>query len=214
MLAVGQWASMIPLATLAAILVIVAYNMSEWRTFKGMLRAPKSDIIVLLATFLLTVIIDLTVAIEVGMVLASFLFMYRMAMVTNVSAVTSEIEDAMDPELPSELKRMPKGVQVYEINGPFFFGAAEKFTETIGSVGNFPPVLIIRMRNVPAIDATGIKALRDMVRHTKRAHSRLVIAEIHSQPLLALQSSGLYDEIGDANFYPDLTDAIASARGI
>jgi SulP family sulfate permease len=211
MLAVGQWASMIPLPTLAAILVIVAYNMSEWRTFKGMLRAPKSDIIVLLATFFLTVIIDLTVAIEVGMVLASFLFMYRMATVTNVSAVTSEIEDTADPELPKELsgKALPKGVQVYEINGPFFFGAAEKFTETIGSVGKFPPTLIIRMRNVPAMDATGIKALRDMVKHTKHAHSRLIIAEIHSQPLLALQSSGLYEEIGDANFYPTLAEALA-----
>jgi SulP family sulfate permease len=211
MLAVGQWASMIPMATLAAILVIVAYNMSEWRTFKGMLRAPKSDIIVLLATFLLTVVIDLTVAIEVGMVLASFLFMYRMAMVTNVSAVTSEIEDGTDPDLPSELsgKKLPKGVQVYEINGPFFFGAAEKFTETIGAVGAFPTTLVIRMRNVPAIDATGIKALRDMARHTKRAHSRLVIAEIHSQPLVALQASGLFDEIGEQNFAIDLQGAIA-----
>src|SRR2546422_398156 len=126
----GRWAGLIPMATLAAILVVVAYRMSEWRTFRSELRAPKSDVAVLLATFLLTVLVDLTVAIEVGMVLAAFLFMRRMAEVTNISALTHEFRDPVDDfeSDPNAVRRrvVPPGVEVYEITGPFFFGAAEK----------------------------------------------------------------------------------------
>jgi len=208
LLAFGHWASMIPLAVLAAILVVVAYNMSEWRTFKSLLRTTKSDIIVLLATFILTVVIDLTVAIEVGMVLAAFLFMRRMAMVTNVNVITREMEDV---EMPVELSKLsiPENVQIFEINGPFFFGAAETFTQTIASVGKFPRVLIVRMRNVPAIDATGMKVLSDIRKRVQNAKGRFIISEIHSQPYLALEGSGFLKTLGAENLAPTIEEAIA-----
>src|SRR5207244_3149399 len=163
----GRWAGLIPMATLAAILVVVAYRMSEWRTFRSELRAPKRDVAVLLATFLLTVLVDLTVAIEVGMVLAAFLFMRRMAEVTNISALTHEFRDPVDDfeSDPNAVRRrvVPEGVEVYEINGPFFFGAAEMFKERLGRIVGRPKVLILRMRHVPAIDSTALHALRDLV---------------------------------------------------
>jgi len=156
----GRWAALIPLSCLAAILVVVSYHMSEWRTFRSELTAPKSDVVVLLATFILTVIVDLTVAIEVGMVLAAFLFMRRMAEVTNISIVTRELADAdgeeeADPNAVRD-RSVPNGVEVFEINGPFFFGAAEQFKDTLNQVARKPKVLIIRLRDVPAIDATGL----------------------------------------------------------
>ncbi len=158
----GRWAGLVPLATLAAILVVVAFHMSEWRTFGAELRAPKSDVAVLLTTFLLTVLVDLTVAIEVGMVLAAFLFMRRMAEVTNISVFTHEFTDPKDDfeTDPNAVRRrtVPDGVQVYEISGPFFFGAAEMFKDRVGRIAGKPKVLILRMRHVPAIDSTGLQS--------------------------------------------------------
>ncbi len=211
LLAVGRWASMIPLATLAAILVVVAYNMSEWRMFRSLLRTTKSDIAVLLATFVLTVVVDLTVAIEVGMVLAAFLFMRRMAAVTNVSVITREMEDV---ELPPELAKrsVPSDVQIYEINGPFFFGAAETFAQSMASVGKLPRVLIIRMRNVPAIDATGMKLLGDIRKRILHAKGRFIISEIHSQPHIALENSGFLKTLGEENLAPTIDDALDRAE--
>ncbi len=210
LLAFGQWASMIPMATLAAVLVVVAYNMSEWRTFKALLRTTKSDIIVLLATFILTVVVDLSVAIEVGMVLAAFLFMKRMASVTNVNVITREMEDV---EVPPEFVGLsvPKDVQIYEINGPFFFGAAETFTQTVASVGKFPRTLIVRMRNVPAIDATGMKVLNDIYKRVHHAKGRFIISEIHSQPYIALENSGFLDTLGRDNLAPTLEEALQNS---
>src|SRR5207247_1770023 len=148
-------------------LVVVAYSMSEWRTFINEFRAPKSDVAVLLTTFLLTVFWDLTVAIEVGMVLAAFLFMRRMAEVTNISALTHEFQDPVnDFETdPNAVRRrvVPAGVEVYEITGPFFFGAAETFKDRLGRIAVRPKVLILRIRHVPAIDSTGLHPLRDLV---------------------------------------------------
>jgi SulP family sulfate permease len=212
---VGRWAALIPLSALAAILVIVAYHMSEWRTFVSDLRAPASDVLVLLATFTLTVLVDLTVAIEVGMVLAAFLFMRRMAEVTNVTMITRELEDpgSADGE-DDELIRprtVPAGVEVYEINGPFFFGAAESFKNTLGQVAARPRVLILRMRHVPAIDATGIHALSELVRQAKRGGTRVILAGIHAQPLVALERSKHLDEIGRENLAASLDDALALA---
>jgi len=151
----------------------VAYHMSEWRTFRSELTAPKSDVVVLLTTFALTVIVDLTVAIEVGMVLAAFLFMRRMAEVTNVSMVTRELADAdgddeADPNAV-RYRSVPQGVEVFEINGPFFFGAAEQFKDTLNQVARKPKVLIIRMRDVPAIDATGLHTLQELADVRARA---------------------------------------------
>ena len=218
-LAAGKWAALIPMATLAAILVVVAYHMSEWRAFRMELRSPRSDVAVLLVTFLLTVFVDLTVAIEVGMVLAAILFIRRMAEVTNVSAVTRELED--DPseqvyggESAVSRRRVPDGVEVYEINGPFFFGAAERFKDTLARVSGKPKVLIIRMRNVQALDSTGMHALKDVVHRTRKDGTAVLLSDVHMQPLAALTDSPILDEIGRHNLYGDVDLALEAARRI
>lgn len=211
LLFLGSYASMIPMPVLAAILVMVSYNMSEWRTFRSMLLAPRSDVIILVTTFTLTVIIDLTIAIEVGMILAAFLFMKRMAEVTNVTVITKEFDDSGSGD--SDLKvQLPEGVLIYEINGPFFFGAAEKFTETIRQMNTVPDVLIVRMRYVTAIDATGIKTLEDILKKTSHQKTRLVISDIHSQPYLALERAGFLSRLGEKNLFTNIEDAIDSTK--
>ena len=212
----GRWAALIPLSTLAAILVVVAYHMSEWRTFRSELTAPKSDVVVLLTTFALTVIVDLTVAIEVGMVLAAFLFMRRMAEVTNVSMVTRELADAdgddeADPNAV-RYRSVPQGVEVFEINGPFFFGAAEQFKDTLNQVARKPKVLIIRMRDVPAIDATGLHTLQELARRYKREGTLLLLSDVHAQPMFALVRSDILPEIGEDNLFGNIDDALNRAR--
>jgi SulP family sulfate permease len=212
----GRWAALIPLATLAAILVVVAYHMSEWRVFVAEFRAPRSDIAVLLATFVLTVVVDLTVAIAVGMVLAAFLFMRRMAEVTNVTAFTREIEDERDTydSDPAAMMRraLPPGVQLYDINGPFFFGAAERFREAIGRVSARPKVLIIRLKNVPAIDSSGLHTLTEIVHRTRKDGALVLLADLHAQPMVVLRNAGLLDEIGESDSTRTLDEAIDAAR--
>jgi sulfate permease, SulP family len=211
----GRLAGLIPLATLAAIVLWVAYRMAEWQVFKSELSAPRSDALVMVTTFLLTIFVDLTTGIGVGMVLASFLFMKRMAEVTNVTLVTRDFEDARPSKDQSGaiyLRRVPPGVEVYEINGPFFFGAAEKFKDTLSEVSRKPKVLIIRMRNVPAIDSTAMHALRDLVRRTRKGGTLVLLSDVHSQPLMALGRSGLLDEIGDSHLFGDIDEALAAAR--
>lgn len=211
---VGQYAAQIPLAVLAAILTIVAYHMSEWRTFRTELRAPKSDVAVLLTTFGLTVLVDLTVAIAVGMVLAAFLFIRRMATVTNVSIVSGgvDVDDdlSLDPAEPWR-RDVPKGVTVFEINGPFFFGAVETFRDTLDNLGERPRVLIIRMRDVHALDSTGMRALRDVIHRSRRAGTEVVLSDVRPQPRAALEASGLFEEIGPRNAVLDIDDALARA---
>ena len=202
----GRWVEYIPMATLAAILVVVAYHMSEWRTFRSEFQAPKSDILVLLSTFVLTVIVDLTVAIQVGMVLAMFLFMKRMAEVTNVRAITGDAAEGEPEELPTG--GAPAGVLVYEINGPFFFGAAEKFKETMGTIAKPPRVLILRMRNVMAMDSTGMHAFRDLIRRSRKDGTKVYLAEIRSQPLVAMDRRGLLAEIGEESLFGSLQEAL------
>jgi SulP family sulfate permease len=213
----GRWAALIPLATLASILVVVAYHMSEWRTFRSELTAPKSDVVVLLTTFSLTVLVDLTVAIEVGMVLAAFLFMRRMAEVTNIAIVTRELADGRDNEDeddPNSVRRrvIPPGVEVFEINGPFFFGAAEQFKDTLNQVAKKPKVLIIRMRDVPAIDSTGLHALHELARRCKREGTLLLLADVHAQPMFALVRSDMLAEIGEQNLFGHIDAALDRAR--
>ena len=213
---VGKWAALIPMATLGAILVIVAYHMSEWRSFVAELTAPKSDVVVLLATFLLTVLVDLTVAIEVGMVAAAFLFMRRMAEVANVSSVTIELEDggdqyATDPNAVSR-RSVPPGVEVFEVNGPFFFGVAETFKDTVGQVAKQPKVLIIRMRNVPSIDSSGMHALKDVVHRSRKDGTLVLLSDVHTQPLVAIGRSAVLEEIGEENLFGNIDDALDHAR--
>ena len=212
----GRWAALIPLSTLAAILVVVAYHMSEWRTFRSELTAPKSDVVVLLTTFVLTVLVDLTVAIEVGMVLAAFLFMRRMAEVTNISMVTRELADADgdDEGDPNAIRdrSVPEGVEVFEINGPFFFGAAEQFKDTLNQVARKPGVLIIRLRDVPAIDATGLHALQELARRCRQEGTLLILSDVHAQPMFALVRSDILQEIGEENLLGNIDDALNRAR--
>jgi SulP family sulfate permease len=219
----GRWAALIPMATLAAILVVVSYHMSEWRTFRAELHSPKSDVIVLLATFGLTVFVDLTVAISVGMVLSAFLFMHRMAGVTEVSVLDREIDedDIVDggdiyARDPNGLRRwdIPPGVEVYEINGPFFFGAAETFKDTIARVAGKPKVLIIRLRDVLTLDSTGMYALKDVVHRSRKDGTTVLLSDVHMQPLVALTGSPILDEIGKENLYGNLGDALNRARAL
>ena len=202
----GKLAAFIPMATLAAILVVVAYHMSDWRGFRSELRSPKSDVVVLLTTFALTVLVDLTVAISVGMVLASFLFIRRMASVTSVTMVTDDLEDdALDA------RRVPKGVEVYEITGPLFFGAAAAFRDTLGSVADNPRLLIVRMRHVSAVDSTGLRALSELVHRCRAQGTSVCLAEVHTQPLAALEASTTLDDIGRENVFDTLDAALTAS---
>ncbi|MDP3831848.1 MAG: sulfate permease [Ignavibacteriaceae bacterium] len=216
MLFFGEYANLIPMATLAAILIIVAYHMSEWKTFKSLMKSPKSDIAVLLTTFFLTVIFDLTIAIEIGMILAVLLFMKRMAEVSNVSVITRELEDSDEVSDPNAInkKKIPEGVEVFEINGPFFFGAAKKFKDQIMAIEEPPKVRIIRMRNVPAVDATGLQTLKDFYHDGKKLNTHLILSGVHTQPLFAMTQAGLLDLYGEDNIFGNIDDALDRAREI
>jgi SulP family sulfate permease len=172
---------------------------------------------VLLTTFFLTVLVDLTVAVQVGVVLAAFLFMKRMADVTNVGIVTREWKDAPDGTMRDDTegvarKRIPQGVEVYEVNGPFFFGAADKIKDVLHFVAKKPKVFILRMRNVPAIDASGIRVLDDLFRSFSHQGIRFLIAGIRSQPLEALDRAGKLDEYGRENFVATIDEALEVAK--
>ena len=213
MLVLGKWASLVPMATLAGILVVTAYRMSEWRLFVRIFRSTKSDTAVMVTTFLLTVLVDLTVAIQVGIVLAAFLFMKRMADVTQTSYLKDEIEetDFEDEERVSE-RKVPDGVAVFEIYGPFFFGAADKFKSTLNRVDKKPKVIVLRMRHVPAIDATGLHALQDVFDKAKRDGTALVLAGVNAQPLEVMEQSGFVEAVGRENMVPGLDAALTRAR--
>ena len=209
----GQWAGFIPMPTLAAILVVVAYHMSEWRTVVAEMRSPKSDVAVLVTTFVLTVFVDLTVALEAGMVLAAFLFMRRMAAVATMNRVTSDIEDGFEDDRGTMLdaRTLPPGVEVYEITGPLFFGAVQQFRDTIGQVASRPKVLIIRLRHVPVIDSSGIRSLQTAIHQTRRDGTEVILSELQPQPLIALRASAAMEEIGGDNLAPTLEFALARA---
>ncbi len=216
MLFFGSLAKLIPMATLASVLIIVSYNMSEWRSFKSLLKSPQSDVIVLLTTFFLTVIFDLSLAIQIGMVLAVFLFMKRMAEVTNIDMITRELEDQEEkPDANSiDKKQIPEGVEVFEINGPFFFGAASKFKDQISAVEKPPKIRIIRMRNVPAIDATGLQTIKNIYKDSKKIGTRIILSGVHTQPLYAMTQAGVFDLLGEENIFGNIDDALDHAREI
>ena len=215
-LLLGRWAALVPMATLAGILMLVAYQMSEWRVFRAELRGPREDAVVLLSTFFLTVIIDLTFAIAVGMVLAAFLFMKRMAETTNVAAVTRALRsdgDDVTYSAPGAISQrdIPQRVEVFEISGPFFFGAAEAFKEALGQIAGRPWVIIIRMRDVNLLDSSGLHALQDVVRRFRRDRTIVLLSEVHAQPLQVIQASDLFHELGE-DMFMDIDDALDRAR--
>jgi len=180
MLFFGKYASVIPLSCLAGILIVVAYNMSEWRSFVSIMRGSRYDVLVLLVTFFLTVFADLTVAIEVGMILAALLFMQRMSKLSTVSPVET------DKDFIEDYASLPKGISVYEINGPFFFGAANKYKEILKEVGIKSKVMILRMRNVPFIDATGMHNFKEVLKTLKNYKVKIVLSGVRQ---------GVYDEL-------------------
>ena len=216
MLLFGKWAKLIPMPALAAILIIVAWNMSEIKVFRELLKSPRSDVIVLLTTFGLTVVFDLTLAIEIGMLLSVVLFMQRMAQLSNVGVITKDLKDSDEEEDPNTIvtRKVPEGVEVFEFNGPFFFGAASKFREAMHIVEKSPKIRIIRMRNVLSIDATGLNMMKDLLKDCNKAETRLILSGVHAQPLFALQQYGLYDEIGEENIFGNIDDALDHAREI
>jgi len=210
------YAEYIPMASLAAVLVIVSYNMSGWRAFRGLLRNPKSDVTVLLVTFLLTVVFDLTIAIEMGLIIACALFIKRVMETTEISVIRDEIDpsDEADMKLHDRSLQIPEGCAVYEINGPYFFGIANKFDDlqTNLSHGRKPRVQIIRMRKVPFIDSTGIHNLSNLIqmKHEEGTHVILsgVTPKVHSQ----LEKAGFYQKMNPDHICPHIDVALERAR--
>jgi SulP family sulfate permease len=210
----GRWASLIPMATMAGILVVVAYNMSEWHVFLRLLRGPRSDTLVLIATFVLTVVIDLTVAIQAGVVLASFLFMRRMAEVTQVKPIRDIVEYEATDILDTAILDLPSEISIFEINGSFCFGAASKFTETLLAIHGTPVAVILRMRYVLAIDATGLHALEEVASRLRRRGTELLVSGLHAQPLIAMERSGAIERIGEDHLFANFADALLQARSL
>lgn len=218
MLFFGKWAALIPMPTLAAILIFVSYNMSEYHAFFKLLKSPKSDVAVLLVTFALTVLIDLTVAIQVGVVLAAFLFLQRMSEVAQVNPVTGSLQEEEEEELNNQRaiskRTIPQGVEVFEIYGSLFFGAIERFKDAMRRVERKPKVLIIRMRMVPAIDATGLQVLEDVLERTRREGGEMLLTGISEQPLRAMEQAGLLNKLGRENVMPNIDAALERARAL
>jgi len=209
----GKWAALIPMPVLAGILVVVAWNMAEVHLFARILRSTASDAMVLLVTFLLTVFVDLAVAIQVGVVLAAFLFMKRMSDVAQIKEMNSEEED-LPPAEAERLAHLPKGVEVYEVKGPFFFGAAHKFSTALASMRRRPDVLVIRMRHVLALDATGLRVLEEFLSTSDKHGPAIILSGLHAQPLVLLERAGFMDRIGRDNVVGAFDDALDRAQSL
>ena len=213
LLLIGKWAAMIPMATLAAVLIVVAYNMSEWREFKHLLKSPRGDIAVLLATFFLTVFIELTVAIQVGILLAAFLFLQNMSKEAHVDVITNTLEE--DEEFRSrDMSKIdiPKGVEVFEVYGSLFFGAVSQFKESIRIVTTKPKVIILRMRQVPTIDASGIHILEELVKEAHATECKIVFSAVSRSVYRVMRRSGFVEMVDKKNFAPDIFGALEIAR--
>ena len=209
-------AQVIPMACLAGVLVVVSYNMSGWRTFKALLKNPKSDVTVLLITFFLTVIFDLTVAIGVGLLLACILFMRRVMETTEISVIKNEIKVQDESGIHSydEGLTIPKGVEVYEINGPYFFGVATQFEELMDEFRDKSKVRIIRMRKVPFIDSTGIHNLANLCEMSSKRKITVVLSGVNPKVHSALQKANFYNILGEKNICPDINVALARANEV
>lgn len=209
-------AQYIPMACLAGVLVIVSYNMSGWRVFKELLKNPKSDVTVLLMTFFLTVVFDLTIAIEVGLVIACVLFMKRVMETTEISVIKDQIDPnaELDIAVREENLVIPEGVEVYEINGPYFFGIATKFEETMAQIGDRPKVRIIRMRKVPFIDSTGIHNLATLCKMSQKEKITVILSGVNEKVHATLEKSKFYELLGEENICPNINVALDRAKNI
>jgi SulP family sulfate permease len=213
LLFIGEWAAMIPMATLAAILVVVAYNMSEWREFRHLLSSPRGDIAVLLATFFLTVFIELTVAIQVGILLAAFLFLQKMSTETHVDVITDNLKEDEEFQGRDMTKvSIPPRVEVFEIYGSLFFGAVRQFKESIRVVATRPKVLILRMRQVPTIDASGVHVLEELADEALENGQVIIFSAVSRSVYRVMRKSGFVDKIGRKHFAGDIFAALEIAR--
>ncbi len=213
MLFAGKWAGLIPLSVLAGILMVVAYNMSEWRSFVSIMRGSRYDVLVLLTSFVLTVVVDLTIAIQVGMVLAAILFMKRMADVGEVKTLVNypgeEVDDASMVNL-----ELPASCIVYEVSGPLFFGVANKFKELMHNIPDRSTIVIIRMRNVPMIDATGIHNFKALLQRFIHQQKQVILTGVNPEVTAALKQHGIWQLVGEENICPLFEDAVLKVRGL
>ncbi len=219
LLFLGNLTKHIPMACLAGVLVVVSYNMSEWRTFIAQARQSRSAMAVLLTTFVLTVVFDLTIAIEVGLLMAVFLFLRRVSESTHISVTTDKVDISKDIEshsgnLQEEVLHLPKGVEVYEINGPFFFGVANKFDDVMRQIGDRPKIRIIRMRKVPFIDSTGINNLQNLCKNSRKENIRIILSGVNETVRASINKSNIPSIIGEDNICPNIHAAVERAREI
>lgn len=206
-------AANIPFACLAGILVVVSYNMSEWRSFKAILKNPKSDVVVLLITFFLTIIFDLTIAIEVGLLIAFVLFIKRVMETSSIKVIENELQRTEDPESESVYEKVNKKVQIYEIDGPFFFGIANKFDELAAeTTTRKPQVRIVRMRKVPFIDSTGLKNLRSLCDKSRKEKIQIILSGVTDEVYQVLDRSGFADELGKEFIFDHISKALDKAN--
>ena len=217
MLLFAPLAKLIPMACLAGILIVVSYHMSEWRQFKSLLRGNKLDVLILLVTFFLTVVFDLVLAIEIGIVLSSFVLMKRMSdslKVQHVKVILQEDSGEAEFLFEEELPALPKGVAIYEISGALFFGAAQAFQDTISSMQSNPKVLILRIRNVPFIDATGIYRLKEIVKQLESEKVTVLLSGANSQVKSDLEKADIYSVLKKENFLPNVNESLVRAEEI
>jgi sulfate permease, SulP family len=205
MLFFGRWVKLIPMASLAGILITVAYNMSEWRTFRSILKSSVFDILVLLTTFFLTVLVDLTVAIEVGVVLSAILFMKRMA------DMGKTIPTRIDSDVIEDYSKVAKGIGIYEISGPLFFASAKEYCEVLKSVGFENKLIIIRMRHVPFVDATGLHNFKGALKILKDSETKIILSGVNDAVCEDLKKSGIHEMVGQDNIFPSFDLALAAA---
>lgn len=209
----GKWARLIPMPTLAGILFVVAYNMSEWRSFVGLFRNTRSDISVLLTTFLLTVLVDISIAIQFGLVLAAFLFVKRVSETSGIQVLSSEDESSyLSEDDKSEVLDIPPGVEVFQIKGPFFFGVANRFEEAEKQLGSKPGIRIIRMRLVPFIDSTGVKNLENFLNKSRHSNIHIIFSGLEQQPYQTLKKNGIINSVGEENVCENIDKALERAR--
>ncbi|RKE04969.1 SulP family inorganic anion transporter [Marinifilum flexuosum] len=206
MLVFGKWAKLIPMSCLAGILIVVSYNMSEWRSFRSILKGSRFDIIVLLTTFFLTVLVDLTVAIEFGIVLAALIFMYRMSKINGVMPVETETDEIQNYNL------IPKEIEIYEISGPFFFAAAKRYQETLRELKHSTSVLIIRMRHVPFIDATGIRNFTEIIKNLSNRKTKVILSGVNKEVRLELKRCEIADFISEKDICDNFEEALKRAK--
>jgi SulP family sulfate permease len=216
LLFLGNLTKLIPMACLAGVLIVVSYNMSEWRMFRSILKGAKSDAAVLVTTFLLTVIFDLTIAIEVGMLLAIVLFIKRISETSNISKYRGQAEkhEYIEGSLDTEKLELPDAVEVYEIEGPFFFGLANKFEDTMKQIGDKPQIRIIRMRKVPFIDSTGIHNLETLIKSSLRDSITILLSGVNEKVRDALLNAKIDALIGEENICPNIDVAVGKAKNM